>query len=72
MIKLITDLMSDSRVQARIIDMIESRLKTMDVEMATRLVLMAMTVCFKTSSLCPNYNNLISNYYIIKKKKYIA
>ena len=44
MIKLITDVMSNPRLQTSIIAMLESRLKRMNVKMATHLVLMAMEV----------------------------
>lgn len=42
MIKLITDVMSNPRVQESIIGMLESRLKMMNVKFATHLVLMGM------------------------------
>ena len=47
MIKLITDVMSDPRIQPSIIALLESKLKIMDVQMATHLVLMGMEVYFR-------------------------
>ena len=44
MIRLITDMMSDPRVQASIVKMLEKHLKSTDVRKATHLVLMAMEV----------------------------
>ena len=42
MIQLITDMMSDPRIQSSIIKMLEKHLKDMNVRKATHLVLMAM------------------------------
>ena len=44
MIQLITDMMSDPRIQSSIIKMLEKHLKDMNVKKATHLVLMAMSV----------------------------
>ena len=44
MIRLITDMMSDPRIQARVIQMLEKHLQGTDVRKATHLVLMAMEV----------------------------
>ena len=46
MIRLITDMMSDPRIQARVIRMLEKYLQGTDARTATHLVLMAMEVSF--------------------------
>ena len=46
MIRLITDMMSDPRIQASVIQMLEKHLQGTDVRKATHFVLMAMEVFF--------------------------
>lgn len=47
MIQLITDMMSNPRIQSKIVSMLQQHLKKMNVRMATHLVLMAMQVGLK-------------------------
>ena len=62
MIKLVTDVMSNPRVQESIIAMLESRLRMMNVKFATHLVLMAMQARLKNYTVQRTFNRMIQQW----------